>query len=358
MPTAEIFLYGVIGDYWGGVSALGFAQELRAAEAAGADEIVVRINSEGGAAIDGIAMYNALAATEVKTTAIVEGYAASAASLVMQGADDRVVRPGSFVMIHRPHGWAIGRAEDLRAEADVLDQLDGQYAGLYVDRTGVSRDEVVRQMDAETWFAHDAAVDAGFADRVEGPRAAAVALRAQAVVLDKYRNVPEVVKRMARGGSKPKAQVDEVPGIPDETPAEPKPADPIDPPAQPSDPVEDPKQPDEDPPADTPPTDDDGAVDDVTPAPDHAEQGLPAAYYREVLALCAKAGDVDRADRYFEAGTPLETVRTEILDLMFEKQNAARVDGRSIVPVADPSANAGDPYGRQKKLAAAGAFRN
>ena len=75
--TAELIIFDVIGWYPNDADTL--VRDLRSLDV---DEIVVRINSGGGSAFDGFAIYNALRSHDAHVTTIVEGYAASAASLI------------------------------------------------------------------------------------------------------------------------------------------------------------------------------------------------------------------------------------------------------------------------------------
>src|SRR3990170_2607610 len=76
--SAEILIYGDIGESWYGDSVLAkdFVQELMALDA---DEITVRINSFGGSVSDGIPIYNAIKRHKAATTVVIDGDAADEA---------------------------------------------------------------------------------------------------------------------------------------------------------------------------------------------------------------------------------------------------------------------------------------
>ena len=80
---AEILLYEEIG-YWA-IDAKMFADTLQ--EIGDVDSIVLGINSDGGDAFDGIAMFNALVRHPAKVTVRIDGIAASAASLVAMAGE-------------------------------------------------------------------------------------------------------------------------------------------------------------------------------------------------------------------------------------------------------------------------------
>lgn len=159
---AVIRIYDVIG--WPFIEAQDVAAALDGIDA---DEIEVQINSPGGDAIEGIAIYNALRSHPAKITTRVDALAASVASIVAQAGDERVMLTGSQMMIHDAWGLAIGNAEVMRETSDVLDKISGTLAGIYEDRSG--QDGMRDLMQAETWFTHDEAVEAGLADSAVKP---------------------------------------------------------------------------------------------------------------------------------------------------------------------------------------------
>ena len=159
---AEIRIYDSIG--WWGVTASDFAAELDKIDAG---EIVLRINSSGGDVFDGFAIYNLLRDHPAKVTTIVDGFAASIASIIALAGDEIEVHEASVVMIHDPWGVGIGNADELRQLADVLDKtIAGPMAKLYSDRMDKPIDEIRNLMKSETWYTGEEAVDSGFASKV------------------------------------------------------------------------------------------------------------------------------------------------------------------------------------------------
>lgn len=158
---ADIYLYNEIG-YWG-VSAQQFALDLKDIKE---NTINVRINSPGGSVFEGQAIYNLLSQHPAKIIVWIDGWAASIASVIAQAGDVRNISENAYVMIHEPWSFAMGTADDMRAEADVLDGLEETILDIYVDRTGGDRKALQKQVKAETWFKGQEAVDAGFADNL------------------------------------------------------------------------------------------------------------------------------------------------------------------------------------------------
>jgi ATP-dependent protease ClpP protease subunit len=127
--------------------------------------IRVLLNSPGGVATEGVAIYNLLAAHPAKVTMDVVAYAASAASVILQAGDERLVRAGSIVMVHNASGLTWGTADEHDKMAAVLRTLNTGMVSIYSKRTGQSEKKCADMMAEETWMSPADAVALGFADR-------------------------------------------------------------------------------------------------------------------------------------------------------------------------------------------------
>jgi ATP-dependent protease ClpP protease subunit len=162
--SADVYIYDAIGG-WFGVDAQSFVQQIGGLDV---DTINLYVNSPGGDVYDATAIMNALRRHSAKVVATVDGLAASAASYIIQAADEVVMSPGSQLMIHDPWNMAMGNAEDMRANAAYLDQLADNIAAMYARRAGGEAEDWRTVMIAEQWYTADEAVAAKLADRVDG----------------------------------------------------------------------------------------------------------------------------------------------------------------------------------------------
>lgn len=162
----EILIYDVIGEHWvgDGVSAKKVKSQLDGMT--DDEEITVRINSPGGDIFDGFAIYNLLDQAEAPIRIVVDGYAASAASVIAMAGDSVEMAENAFLMIHEPITFGMGSADDFRAQAETLDKIKGSIVNTYVKRSGDDPEAVSEAMNAETWYTAQEAVDAGLADLI------------------------------------------------------------------------------------------------------------------------------------------------------------------------------------------------
>lgn len=161
--VADVFIYGDIGSWSDGLTANDFAREVVALDVG---NLNVRLNSGGGSVFEGQAIYNTLSQHKAKVTVTIDGVAASIASVIAMAGDEIRITEGSHIMVHKPWSMAMGDADSMRKEAEVLDSLESGIIDIYAARTGKNTKQLTDWVSAETWFKGQAAVDAGFADSV------------------------------------------------------------------------------------------------------------------------------------------------------------------------------------------------
>lgn len=176
----DVDLYGEVVqdtpiDWWTGepvdglyISLEAFLKDLDGLK--NADSVTFRINSIGGDVSAGLSIYNRIRALNAETTTIVDGLAASAASVIAQAGDVRKVSLGAQTMIHGASTRMVGyyNDQDLQRVDESLKTVNKSLADLYSERTGKTSDEILQMMQAETWMTPDEAVENGFADEVIG----------------------------------------------------------------------------------------------------------------------------------------------------------------------------------------------
>ena len=160
--TPVLYLHDDVGaDWFSDNSSQTWASAL---DGISTDQIQVRINSVGGSAWDGIAIYNLLKAHPARIEVVVDGIAASAASVVAMAGDTITMATGAQMMIHDASGGCWGDAADMRKTAEALDTCSNSIAAIYAKRTGGTVEEWRERMAAETWLTAEQAIEMGLAD--------------------------------------------------------------------------------------------------------------------------------------------------------------------------------------------------
>lgn len=196
--TAELLLYGDIAEEsWLGdeTTPLAFKAEL---DALAGQDILVRINSRGGDVFAAHAIYNLLKSYKGNVTAIVDGLAASAATIVMMAASKVTVPSNALIMIHNPQSYLSDYydANALDAMSAALKTITGTILDVYKKKCGdkCGEKKLKDLMDNQQWLTSDEALQYGFADSVENDVKVDMFMNQNAVFVNHVRmeNIPNV----------------------------------------------------------------------------------------------------------------------------------------------------------------------
>lgn len=163
---AEIAVYGTVGDPWEGNDArsvMSFLRENRGRP------VNVLINSPGGLAYDGIAIYNDLIGHDAPVTTVITGMAGSAASVIAMAGQRVLIHETAQLFIHRALAVAVGNVSVMNEMATWLSKIDDAIAKTYQVKTGKRYETIMGLMTGKvdgTVFSAQEAVDGKFADEI------------------------------------------------------------------------------------------------------------------------------------------------------------------------------------------------
>ena len=126
------------------------------------EDLVLEVNSGGGSVFAGFEMYSVLRNAACHTVAEVQSLAASAASVLMLGADEVHASPVAQVMIHLPVVQTDGDRYAHQDSIGVLDSITESLLNAYTIKAGgkATRDE--------TWMTAPEAKALGLVDKITG----------------------------------------------------------------------------------------------------------------------------------------------------------------------------------------------
>lgn len=167
--TAELLLYGEISEYsWRGdeITPAEFNRELE--EIGAVDSLVVRINSGGGDVFAAVGIYTRLKENKANIAVKIDGWCASAATIIAMAGDTVEISVGGVFMIHDPAAGICGfyNIEDVQKLAGELATVKQSIVNCYMTRTNKTEDEIKSLMTEEKWFTAEEAVEAGFCTAV------------------------------------------------------------------------------------------------------------------------------------------------------------------------------------------------
>jgi ATP-dependent Clp protease protease subunit len=135
-------------------------------------DISLYVNSPGGDAYAGFAIYDAMQFVKPDVQTFCVGMAMSAGALILAGgaAGKRYVLPNSKVMIHQGSGGFRGSPSDIQIAAKEILSLTRRYAEILAAHTGRDLEQVVHDIDRDNFLSPEEAVAYGLADVVLSSR--------------------------------------------------------------------------------------------------------------------------------------------------------------------------------------------
>ena len=132
--------------------------------------ITIVFHSPGGSVLDGLALYDSIAALKDQghhITTVVRGYAASMGSVLLQAGDKRVVGPRSWVMIHEVSSGNVGKVSDQEEDLQTTKRFQDQLAEILAERSTLSVEQLKRKFrKKDVWLNAEQSVELGLADEI------------------------------------------------------------------------------------------------------------------------------------------------------------------------------------------------
>lgn len=155
---------------WFGFQCVSPGQLKNALAEANGEPVTIHVNSPGGYVDAGKEMYSACMDYGGPLTFQIDSCADSAASMLCMAAAKRgnkcIMSPVGSMVIHLCSGGADGNKHDMEHAAKMMDATDQTIANAYILKTGKSREEVLKLMEAETKFSPRQALENHLVDEI------------------------------------------------------------------------------------------------------------------------------------------------------------------------------------------------
>jgi ATP-dependent Clp protease, protease subunit len=131
-------------------------------------DISIYINSPGGSIYSGLAIYDTMNFVKPDIATMCVGVAMSMGSLLLAAGTKgkRAVLPNSRILIHQPSAGFEGQSTDIEIHAREILKLRASIDEIYASHTGLSQEQVRKDMERDRFFTAEQAVEYGLVDRV------------------------------------------------------------------------------------------------------------------------------------------------------------------------------------------------
>ncbi len=170
---ADLYLYNIIDDYaYEGYSDSADSILKDINDLGDIKQLNVFINSPGGSVFEGISIKNMLERQKLKgcfINVVIDGLAASIASVIAMAGDKISMPENALMMVHRASCGCFGNADEMRKQIEVLDKIDIVLTNTYVNRSGglLSTEDVQAMFNSgDTWLTAEEAKNYGLCDEI------------------------------------------------------------------------------------------------------------------------------------------------------------------------------------------------
>lgn len=117
-------------------------------------DLTIYVNSDGGSVPAGMAIANMIRRHDGHTVGVVDGWAASIASVILFACDEIRMPNNTFLMIHKPSAACCGDADDMLRMAAMLDVVQDGLEQVYRNKAkdGTTNEMIHVAVEAETWY--------------------------------------------------------------------------------------------------------------------------------------------------------------------------------------------------------------
>ena len=129
--------------------------------------IHLHIQSGGGDLLPALYVYDFIQGMNVPVVTHVDGFCASAATLIAMGGTRRLITPHSSFLVHQVRSQTAGRVDDMSAELANIEGFEELVQDIYLERTTLDVSTLKEIMASERWLDAKCALEYGFVDEIK-----------------------------------------------------------------------------------------------------------------------------------------------------------------------------------------------
>ena len=135
-------------------------------------DVFLYVNSPGGSAYAGMAIYDAMQHVRCDVRTVCIGIGMSAAAMILAGGapGKRYALPNAKIMIHQGSAGFRGTPADIQIAAREILDMTRRMAEIVASHSGQDVEQVMRDIDRDNFMTPSEALDYGLIDEIVSPR--------------------------------------------------------------------------------------------------------------------------------------------------------------------------------------------
>jgi len=129
-------------------------------------EIYLYVNSFGGHIFDAFSALDTIMSSRIPVNTIIDGCAASAATLISVVGHRRFIKPHSYFLIHQISSAMWGKYNEFKDEMENLDKFMGMIKRIYKKHTKMPMNKLEEILKHDLWFDAEDALQLGLVDEI------------------------------------------------------------------------------------------------------------------------------------------------------------------------------------------------
>ena len=129
-------------------------------------KIYLHINSYGGSIFAAFSLIDAIDKCSIPVVSIIEGCAASAATMISIACDERKITSHSFMLIHELRSGVWGKYSEIEEEYNNLKKLMKMIKELYKKNTKIKMKELDKCLKKDIWWNSEDCLKFGLVDEI------------------------------------------------------------------------------------------------------------------------------------------------------------------------------------------------
>tara|TARA_B100000780_G_C21124191_1_gene455737 strand:+ start:2241 stop:2864 length:624 start_codon:yes stop_codon:yes gene_type:complete len=128
--------------------------------------IYLHIFSDGGCVFSAFAIIDIINSSKIPVVSIIEGCAASSATMISVSCHKKLIRQSAFMLVHEISGGMIGKISEYKDELKNMESLMKRCRKIYKKNTGIDINTIKNKLKRDIWWSAKKCLKYGLVDEI------------------------------------------------------------------------------------------------------------------------------------------------------------------------------------------------